>query len=384
MFDPSDVADAGDLGIDPQRLSALLDRARRDVDSGLLPSCQVAVARHGRLAAFHTFGDATNETRYVIFSCTKAIVAAAAWLVIGEGRLDPAAKVADLIPEFATNGKDVVTVEQVMLHTSGFPHAPMAPALWNDRQARVARFAEWRLNWEPGTAFEYHPTSAHWVLAELVERQTGQDYRAFIHERIALPLGLPNLRVGLPLDEQRDIARLRTVGEPASPDDLEAVFGIREIPLTEVTDHALLEFNSPDARRAGVPGGGGVTRAAELALFYQGLLTNPGELWDADVLADATANVRNVFPDPWFRSPANRTLGLVVAGDDGNAHMRMNFGRTVSPHAFGHAGAGGQIAWADPATGLSFCYLTNGLDAHVLRQARRGLALSSRAAVLCG
>jgi len=52
-----------------------------------------------------------------------------------------------------------------------------------------------------------------------------------------------------------------------SPDELEAVFGIRELPLTEVTDHALLEFNSPDARRAGVPGGGGVTRAAELALF---------------------------------------------------------------------------------------------------------------------
>ena len=52
-----------------------------------------------------------------------------------------------------------------------------------------------------------------------------------------MPLGLPRLRVGLPLDEQRDIAPLATVGEPASPDELEAVFGIREIPLTEVTDH---------------------------------------------------------------------------------------------------------------------------------------------------
>ena len=133
-----------------------------------------------------------------------------------------------------------------------------------------------------------------------------------------------------------------------------------------------------------MPGGGGVTRAADLALFYQALLTNPGDLWDADVLADATGNVRNRFPDPWFGVAANRTLGLVVAGDDGNAHMRMNFGRTVSPRAFGHAGAGGQIAWADPETGISFCYLTNGLDAHVLREARRGLALSSRAAVLGG
>jgi CubicO group peptidase (beta-lactamase class C family) len=384
MFDPSDVADAREVDIDPHRLSELLDRARRDVDSHLLPSCQLAVARHGRLAAFHTFGEATNETRYVIFSCTKALVAAAVWLVMGEGRLDPAAKVADVIPEFATNGKDVVTIEQVMLHTAGFPYAPMAPALWNDREARIARFADWRLNWESGTAFEYHATSAHWVLAELIERQTGQDYRAFIHERIAVPLGLPGLRLGLPLEEQDGIATLGNVGEPATPDELEAVFGIRELPLTEVTDHALLEFNSPDARRAGVPGGGGVTRAAELALFYQALLANPDNLWDPGVLADATANVRNRFPDPWVRAPANRTLGLVVAGDDGNAHMRMNFGRTLSPNAFGHAGAGGQIAWADPATGLSFCYLTNGLDAHVLRQARRGLALSSRAAVLCG
>jgi len=383
MLDPRDVADPRDLGIDPHRLSELVDRARRDVDSKLLPSCQLAVARHGRLAAFQTVGDATNESRYVIFSCTKALVAAAAWLVIGEGRLDPAAKVAEVIPEFATNGKDVVTVEQVMLHTSGFPYAPMAPALWNDREARVARFADWRLNWEPGTAFEYHATSAHWVLAELIQRQTGQDYRAFIHERIALPLGLPGLRLGLPLDEQDGIAPLGTVGEPATPDELEAVFGMRELPLSEVTDHALLEFNSPDARRAGVPGGGGVTRAAELALFYQALQTNPENLWEPGVLADATGNIRNRFPDPWVGAPANRTLGLVVAGDDGYAHMRMNFGRTVSPRAFGHAGAGGQIAWADPATGLSFCYLTNGLDANVLRQARRGLALSSRAAALC-
>ena len=382
-LDPGAVADAPELGVDPNRLADLLDRARRDVDSGLLPSCQLAVARHGRVVAFETFGDATNETRYVIFSCTKAVVAAAAWLLMGEGRLDPAAKVADVIPEFATNGKDVVTIEQVMLHTAGFPHAPMAPALWNDRDARVARFADWRLNWEPGSAFEYHATSAHWVLAELIERLTGQDYRRFIHDRIALPLGLPRLRVGLPLDEQDDIAWLETVGEPTSPDELEAVFGIRELPLSEASDHALLEFNSPDARRAGVPGGGGVTRAAELALFYQALLTNHRNLWDADVLADATGNVRNHFPDPWVLARANRTLGLVVAGDDGNAHMRMNFGRTVSPRAFGHAGAGGQIAWADPTTGLSFCYFTNGLDADVLRQARRGLALSSRAGVLC-
>jgi CubicO group peptidase (beta-lactamase class C family) len=173
------------------------------------------------------------------------------------------------------------------------------------------------------------------------------------------------------------------VGEPASPEELEAVLGVRTLPVSEVTDHALIEFNSPDARRAGVPGAGAVATAADVARFYQALLADPGGLWDPAVLEDATANVRNRFLDPWTGVPANRTLGLVVAGDDGLAHMRMHFGRTVSPRTFGHAGAGGQIAWADPESGLSFCYLTNGLDAHLLRQGRRGVALSSRAGALC-
>jgi CubicO group peptidase (beta-lactamase class C family) len=384
VLDATDVVDdPAQLGIDLQKLAELVDRARREIDDGLLPSCQLAIARAGRLAAFHTLGDAGNSTRYVIFSCTKAIVASAAWLLIDEGRLDPAAKVADVIPEFATNGKDVVTVEQVMLHTSGFPYAPMAPALWNDRDARIRRFADWRLTWEPGTAFEYHATSAHWVLAELIERQSGQDFRAFIRERIALPLGLPGLGLGLPLDQQDDIAELVAVGEPPTPDELERLFGIRELPFTEATDHALLEFNSPNAIRAGVPGGGGVATAADLALFYQALLLNPDEMWNPKTLHDVTNNVRNQFLDPWTRVPASRTLGLVVAGDDGNSHMRMHFGRTVSPRAFGHAGAGGQVAWADPETGLSFSYLTNGLDANLLRQGRRGNGLSNRAAALC-
>jgi CubicO group peptidase (beta-lactamase class C family) len=80
--------------------------------------------------------------------------------------------------------------------------------------------------------------------------------------------------------------------------------------------------------------------------------------------------------------PANRSLGLVLAGDDGQAYLR-GLGRTASPSAFGHNGAGGQLAFADPATGMSFAYLTNGLDRHILRQGRRGVALASLAG-LCG
>ncbi len=367
------------MGIDQDKVKALLARARREVDEGLLPSAQVALAYQGELVAFESYGQASNDTRYVVFSATKAFVASVMWQLIGEGKVDIAKKVVDVIPEFGTNGKDVITIEQVMLHTSGFPTGPLGPPQWDTVEGRLAAFARWRLNWEPGTAFEYHPTSAHWVLAEIIRRTTGQDHREVVAERVTTPLGLPRI-LGIAPDEQDGIADLVTVGTAATPDELESAFGIRELPATEVTPAALLGFNSPAARAVGVPGGGGVMRACDLALFYQGLLHNPGGLWDAAVLADATGRVRNNLPDRMTGVPANRALGVVLAGDDGQSHLR-GMGRTLSPHAFGHNGAAGQLAWADPDSGLSFGWCTNGVDLNVVREPRRGTAINSLAAV---
>jgi CubicO group peptidase (beta-lactamase class C family) len=266
-----------------------------------------------------------------------------------------------------------------MLHTSGFPRAPLGPPAWADRDRRLEAFSRWRLNWEPGTAHEYHPTSAHWVLAELIERTSGRDYRDFVHERVTGALGLPRV-LGIAPDDQDGIAELELSGEPATAEELQEIFGVPELPVTEVTDAALLSFNEPDVRAVGVPGGGGVATAATVALFYQALLHDPNRLWDAEVLADATGRVRNNLPDPLLGVTANRALGVVVAGDDGKANRR-GFGHTQSPRTFGHNGAGGQIAWADPDSGLSFCYVTNGRDLNPIREGRRGIGLSSRAAV---
>jgi CubicO group peptidase (beta-lactamase class C family) len=363
----------------PSKVDELLSRARREVDAGLLPACQVALGYEGELVAFETFGDASPDTLFCVYSATKAFVAGVVWQLIGEGRIDVDAKVVDLVPEFGTNGKDVITVEQVMLHTSGFPHAPLPHPVWSTREGRLERFSAWRLNWEPGTRYEYHPTSAHWVLAELIFRVTGNDHRDEVRRRIAEPLGL-EFRLGVPVGEQERLAELRLVGDVATPDELEATLGIRELPVGEVTDDALMNFNDPDVRAVGVPGGGGFGRAADLALYYQALLHDPGSLWDPAVLADVTGNVRNRLPDPLFGAPANRSLGLILAGDDGRAAQR-GFGRTVSPGTFGHNGAGGQLAWADPASGLSLGYVTNGLDRHVIREGRRGVAINSLAGV---
>jgi CubicO group peptidase (beta-lactamase class C family) len=132
----------------------------------------------------------------------------------------------------------------------------------------------------------------------------------------------------------------------------------------------------------GVPGGGVVAGAADLALFYQALLAggkaaDGRSVWSAETIADARRVRTGDFVDPLFGKRANRGLGITIAGDVDRVFR--GFGRTNSELAFGHNGAGGQIAWGDPATGISFVYLTNGFDRDLIRQGRRGVALSSLA-----
>jgi CubicO group peptidase (beta-lactamase class C family) len=126
-----------------------------------------------------------------------------------------------------------------------------------------------------------------------------------------------------------------------------------------------------------------VSTAADFARFYQALMHDPAGLWDPEILRLATAEVRCDLPDPLRGTPSHRTLGLILAGDDGQSSMR-GFGHTVSPRAFGHDGAGGQIAFADPETGLSFAYFTDGHDRHLIREWKRTAGIASRAAVCAG
>ncbi len=369
------------MELNDERLDALLARAHKEVDEGVLPSCQIAVALDGQVVAHEAIGDASTDSRYVIFSETKALIAAVMWQLIGEGAVavdDPVSKHFD---EFGANGKDSITIEQVLTHTSGFPRCPMGPPAWADRNWRVQQMANWRLNWEPGTRFEYHPTSAHWVLAEVIARIDGVDHRDAVRARVLDPLGLRKLALGVEPADQGDVLDLVASGEGPSAEDLQSVFGVSEYDLGEVTPDVLLALNEPSNRAVGIPGAGAVSDAADVAMLYQAFLHNPGSLWDPDVLADGTGNIRCTLPDPILRTPANRTLGLIAAGADGTSAYR-GMGHNVSARAFGHNGAGGQIAWADPETGLSFCYLTNGIDRNFLREARRVSGIASRAALL--
>jgi CubicO group peptidase (beta-lactamase class C family) len=383
-----------ELGFNPDKVQALFDRAEREVKEGLLPSCQLAIARNGKIGLMHTFGDAvqgavnqptTNETLFVIMSATKAVTASALWLLIQDGKVRTQDRVVDYIPQYGTNGKESTTIDHLLTHLAGIPFAPFAPQEWSDRARRLERFAQWRPQNPPGEKFIYHVAANYLPIAEIIEQISGRDVRDFIRERIAEPLGLPDLRLGIDAQAAKGAADLTWVGEPARDEDYRKL-GVTppRAGMATIDEAAILDFNDNATRAAGFPAGGCITTAGDIALFYQALL-NGGrsydgkQIWQPAMLDEARKIRTGSMLDPMRGMPANRALGIVIAGGDGKANLR-GFGKTNSATTFGHPGFGGQIGWADPATGISFSYLTNGFDRNDLREGRRSVALCSLAA----
>ena len=333
-------------------LDALIHRIQHELDAGNITAAQVAIGLDGEVAHFQAFGAAADTDRFVIFSATKALVAMALLPHFADGTLDLTTPVAQYIPEFGHHGKDDVTVLQLLTMQGGFPQAPIGPARWGTSEGRRAQFAEWKLDWPAGSKTEYHPTAVHWVIAELLETLNGRDYLNVVHERVVQPAG-----VGRVLGPEAVGAMpVRAIGEyPADVTELAATFGRPElIPVASIGVDALLSINDPRAQSAGIPGGGAVATAADVARIYQHFLHNFGGALPDDWLADALGTIRNVSLSATDMVPANRTIAGYVSGNDGyHLHRWM----PAAPRAFGHAGAGGQLVWADPASGLSFAFL---------------------------
>jgi CubicO group peptidase (beta-lactamase class C family) len=380
-------------GLESAAVEKLVSRLHALVESGAVPSAQLAIARAGRIVVAAAAGEfraagslqsATPESLYLAFSTTKAITSSAIWLLLQEGKLGVADRVVDHIPEFDTHGKEGVLVEHLLTHTAGFPLAPFDALDWDDRARRLGRFSEWRLDWRPGERFQYHGLSSMWVLAELIERASGRDFRAFIRERIAGPLALADFYLGLPAEVNSRVADIEEVGEAPDPERLRAT-GLAVSAEMVGADRQMLRYNRPEIRAVGVPGGGLVTNASSLAMFYQALLSdgcsvNGDRIWQSHILAEALRVRTGDLIDPMTRQAANRALGVAIAGDE--KRVFRAFSPDNSAAAFGHAGAGGQIAWADPESGLSFVFLTNGFDRDPLAMGLRGIQFSS-AAIRC-
>jgi CubicO group peptidase (beta-lactamase class C family) len=331
-----------------------LDRLRRTIEGhiadGRYPGAQIALARHGKLALFETFGHASlepkaaarDDTLWLMFSNTKVITAAGLWVLAEEGALRLTDRVAEHIPEFAKNGKGDITIVQLLSHRAGFPSADPPSAGWTDHALMRKAVCDFSLEWTPGSRLVYHPRSAHHVAAVLIEAIAKVDYRDFLRTRIIEPLGLGReLFVGLPDAEH---GRAAAMHEPA-PDGKQV---------------ALADQNSAAFRRAGVPSSGGYGTARAMAAFYQ-MLAHDGRLGNVRLFSPrlvqyVTRSVTGDMVDQYMGMPMHRALGPHVRGTTDSIRGLGSFG---SPRTFGHGGVGSSYCWADPDSGVSFAYLSN-------------------------
>lgn len=340
-----EVQDAASAGIDPARLALFVARARMEVDNGTLPSAQIAVARGGRLVVDETFGDAPSTARYILQSVGRTVVAAAVWKLLGEGLLGVDERVADVIPEFGANGKEAVTVEQVLTHTAGFPFAPLGYPKMLERQRRLEAMSRWRLTFEPGTQFQFHLTAAAWVIAELVERRTGLPFAEYLRAEIVEPLGL-GIMLPVPADRFDEVLAVPTVTDRTDDDQAVDPWGPWYLANAEVL-------------AAGEPSHSIVARAADMALFFQAF--HHSDLWAPGIVEEATRIRVTQAPagEKLYGGSdevVNMALFVTVTGTHGGSWTP----RTGSARTFGNGGAPCQLAYYDPETDVSFAFLTNG------------------------
>lgn len=341
---PLPSSDPASLGFAPKPLDHLDRLIRAHIEEGRYPGAQIALARHGKLALYRTYGDArtegtrqpaTNETLFLLFSQTKVLTSAAVWTLVEEGKVSFMDKVTDYLPEFGARGKADITLHQVMTHQGGFPSGDVSRSSWTDHARMRAEVCDFSLDWTPGTRMQYHPRAAHLVQAMVIEAVTGQDYRDAIRERVLAPLGLAeDIFVGVPTQAQNRCA------DTYAPEPRD---------------------NSAEFRAAGLPSGGGFATARGMVAFYQ-MLCAGGRLGDVRLLsprllAYVARNHTGERGDDYMAGiPMHRGLGPHVRGESDRIR---GLGAIAAPQTFGHGGVGSSYSWADPTSGVSFTYVSN-------------------------
>jgi CubicO group peptidase (beta-lactamase class C family) len=313
-----------------------------------------------------------EDTLVLVYSTSKGLAAMCLALAHSRGLLDYDEHVASYWPEFAAAGKEHVTVRQLLAHQAGLCALddPIDAATCNDPDALAALLAKQRPAWPPGTRHGYHLLSIGWYESELIRRIDPQRRRLgrFFAEEIAAPLGL-EFYFGVPESVPRErIASVRGYGRVA------AVFHVGELPgrmLLGLTRRGSLiwrtfhnpelkgaaTLNRPEWRAVEVPAGGGVGQVRDIARAYSCLATGGTELGLSQKTLDeltrpATAPSGGAM-DLILRVPTAFSLGFLKPSPD------FSFG--TSARSYGHPGAGGSFAFADPEAGVGYAYAMNRL-----------------------
>lgn len=349
---PLPPADPESLGLRREQIDRLTALIEQHIAEGRYPGCQIALARHGKLALSRSFGNAVtlpkpraaaDDTLWLLYSNTKVVTAVALWTLAERGLFSFSDRIADHVPEFARNAKGDITVLQVITHQAGYPNAVVGPDAWADHKRLREVVCDFSLEWSPGSRVHYHGQSAHWTLAVLIEALTGRDFRDVIRENVSERLGLGReLFVGLPDGE---FGRAADMHEP--------------LPNGEGS-RPLADNNSVAWRKSGAPGAGGYATARAMAALYQ-MMLNGGELAGRRVVSPrllqyAIRNHTGDRVDEFMGMPMHRGLGPHLRGTTVNVR---GLGGFASPRVFGHGGVGTSYCWGDPDSGVSFAYITN-------------------------
>jgi CubicO group peptidase (beta-lactamase class C family) len=349
---PLPQADLDALGFRRSQIDRLIDLIERHIAAGRYPGCQIALARHGKLALFRSFGNAVtqpatrpaaDDSLWLLYSNTKVVTAVALWVLAERGLFGFSDRIADHVPEFARFAKGNITVLQTITHQAGFPNAVVGKDAWADHKRLREVVSNFPLEFTPGSKVHYHGLTAHWTLGVLIEAVTGKDFRDVIRETVTEPLGLSReLYVGLP---ESEFGRAADMHEPKQKGD-----GFQPS----------ADANTAEWRKAGAPGGAGYGTARAMAALYQ-MMLNGGELNGTRILSPRTLQyaIRNHTGDridEFMGMPMHRGLGPHLRGTTENVR---GLGGFASPRAFGHGGVGTSYCWGDPDSGVSFAYLTN-------------------------
>jgi CubicO group peptidase (beta-lactamase class C family) len=297
-----------------------------------------------------------RDTVQVLWSVSKGLVATCLAMLIDRGRLDPERPVCRYWPEFAAAGKGDVTVRQLLSHQAGLPFLDEPITLGQvalpDALADV--LAAQRPRWEPGTAHGYHAVTWGFYVSELVRRVDGRTVGTFLAEEVAGPLDV-DAYIGLPCSVAPRLAHLTPIAPmPADLFDVGSDLGRAMLAMPELASPGA--DHDPAVLAWEVPSGLGVANARALSGVYAALAaggTLDGvRLLSPDTLAAVTSTVV-CGPD--------RILGDRTAFGLGFMKPQTSFFEvSTDTAAFGHPGSGGPLAFADPAAGLAFAYVTNG------------------------
>ncbi|MEA2475153.1 MAG: hypothetical protein QOE06_3068 [Thermoleophilaceae bacterium] len=321
-----------------------------------------------------------EDTLVLVYSTSKGLAAMTLAMLHSRGRLDYDERVATYWPEFAQNGKERVTVRQLLAHEAGLPVVDerLDPKLIADFDRLAEVIARQRPLWEPGARHGYHGISIGWYMGELV-RRVDPEHRTlgrFFAEEIARPLEL-EVYFGVARDlPKRRIARIERAALRSLP-------GLRDMPPRmalamanprSVTFKAFANprvyspatFDSRHYRHLEFPAGGALGTARSIARAYSAFAVREPELG----ITPATMAELTAPPRPPRRGWHDEVLKVDTAFSLGFArpHGEMDFG--FSKSAFGHPGAGGSFAFADPEAEVSFAYVMNRMGFHIANDPR--------------